>query len=62
MKWFPFLFLLLSLVSCMSMGYNNEGSAPINREEIRAYSAQVIRCYKMGGTRIVKIDNFLRCF
>lgn len=62
MKWIFSLIVLISCVGCMSMPYNSEGSAPLNQEEFRMYSTEILRCYKIGGSRIVKIDNFLRCF
>jgi hypothetical protein len=62
MKWLFSLLILLNTVGCISVSYNNDGSTPLNYEESRIYSSEIIRCYKIGGTRIVKIDNFLRCF
>jgi len=41
---------------------NEGGSKPINESEYINYSRAIKRCYKTGGTRIVKINNKLRCF
>ncbi len=41
---------------------NEMGSSPINKSEETAYRKAVNRCYKTGGTRVVKIKGKLRCF
>jgi hypothetical protein len=41
---------------------NDKGSAPINAEEANDYKKAVNRCYKTGGTRVVKIMGQLRCY
>lgn len=38
------------------------GSEPINAKEARAYKRALLRCYKTGGRRIVKIVGKLRCY
>ena len=62
MKWLFSMILLLNFVGCIGLNINSQGSSPLNHEEMREYNSQIMRCYKMGGTRIVKIDNVLRCF
>ena len=41
---------------------SKESSSPLNRREEVEYKAALLRCYKTGGTRIVKISGNLRCF
>jgi hypothetical protein len=41
---------------------NETGSAPANQSEVPEYKRAVLRCYKTGGTRVVKIEGNLRCF
>ena len=60
-------FLSLSFLSACAAGMggisgNENGSEPINEQEVLAYQKAVTRCYKTGGSRIVKIDGKLRCF
>ena len=43
-------------------GKGNESSKPINRTEEIQYKQALIRCYKTGGSRIVKITGVLRCY
>jgi len=49
---------------CQSSGsYGNEGgTSPINSEEELQYNQAIVRCYKTGGTRVVKILGRLRCY
>lgn len=57
--------VLFVLVGCASGGGvvgNEGGSQPINDQEGREYQKAINRCYKTGGTRIVKIEGKLRCF
>ena len=59
------LTLSLLLSGCASTGGvrgNEDGSTPINEAERQAYSKAVMRCYKTGGTRVVKILGSLRCY
>lgn len=66
MKWIILSGLLLSTIGCSSgpgqVSGNENGSLPINAHEEVAYKKAVARCYKTGGSRIVKIDGKLRCF
>ena len=64
-------FLTASLMntSCQSDGTdqtaikeNNNGSKPINKEEEAQYKRAILKCYKTGGTRVVKITGKLRCY
>lgn len=41
---------------------NEAGSDPINTEEAKAYKKAVLRCYKTGGSRVVKIEGKLNCY
>jgi hypothetical protein len=41
---------------------NENGSEPINGSEANDYKKAVVRCYKTGGTRVVKIMGELRCY
>ncbi len=41
---------------------NEDGSAPINDMESNEYKKAIVRCYKTGGTRVVKIMGQLRCY
>ena len=43
-------------------GNPGESSKPINAEEEKEYRKALTRCYKTGGTRIVKIKNYLHCY
>jgi len=65
---------LLSLVATMSacatggnggggsVAGNENGSEPVNQKETYEYQKAVLKCYKTGGTRVVKIEGALRCF
>ena len=54
------------MTACQSGGGglagNEQGSEPINSEESKAYQKAIVRCYKQGGTRVVKIMGKLRCY
>lgn len=41
---------------------NDAGSQPLNDSEAIEYKKALTRCYKTGGTRIVKINNYLHCY
>jgi len=41
---------------------NENGSAPVNEKEVHEYKREILKCYKTGGTRVIKIDGRLRCF
>lgn len=41
---------------------NDNGSEPINEQEAKDYQAAILKCYKTGGSRVVKIEGELRCF
>ncbi len=63
----PLLALLASLTSCAtgggsSVAGNDGGSAPVNEGEINEYKRAVHKCYKTGGTRVVKVTGKLRCY
>lgn len=61
---------LISIVisSCQTMGggaggsEGKPGSSPINSKEEVAYKRALLKCYKTGGSRIVKIEGKLRCY
>ena len=49
--------------SCQTSVSGNEGgSEPINDAETQEYKKAIVRCYKTGGTRVVKIMGELRCY
>lgn len=50
---------LLTSCGTMGMGGNSES---INAREDLAYKQATLRCYKTGGTRVVKIQSILHCF
>lgn len=54
------------LASCSSTGSsvagNERGSQPVNEKEVLEYRRAVLKCYRTGGTRVVKIAGKLRCF
>lgn len=51
------------LASCQSSVSGNEtGSEPVNDQEANEYKKAIVRCYKTGGTRVVKIMGNLRCY
>lgn len=41
---------------------NEGGSEPVNEAEGRDYKKAIVRCYKTGGTKVVKIMGELRCY
>lgn len=41
---------------------NEGGSSPINDKEAVEYKKALTRCYKTGGSRVVKINNYLHCY
>ena len=45
-----------------SVAGNEMGSEPLNDAEANEYKKAIVRCYKTGGTRVVKIMNELRCY
>ena len=63
-KFFAGVFAVLILNNCAStdVSGNKEGSKPINDSEAKQYKKALLRCYKTGGSRIVKINGVLRCF
>jgi hypothetical protein len=60
------LALAASAVGCQGGGGgisgNEGGSEPVNSSEANEYKKAVVRCYKTGGTRVVKIMGELRCY
>jgi hypothetical protein len=61
------LIVVLSLVACSTGGGggvsgNDNGSEPVNNNEALEYKKAVVRCYKTGGTRVVKIMGQLKCY
>ena len=43
-------------------GYEVANSEPINGREAKEYHKEIIRCLRTGGTRVVKIENHLKCY
>jgi hypothetical protein len=62
------LMLALSVFACSTGGGsggvsgNETGSEPVNNTEALEYKKAVVRCYKTGGTRVVKIMGQLKCY
>jgi hypothetical protein len=57
--------VVLWLSSCSTSGTvagNELGSSAINPKEELEYKKAITRCYKTGGTRVVKIMGDLRCY
>ena len=59
--------LALSSLGCQGGGGSNipgndNGSEPINDEESVEYKKAIVRCYKTGGTRVVKVMGILKCY
>lgn len=57
--------LALAAIGCQSGGSipgNESGSEPVNDEESLEYKKAIVRCYKTGGTRVVKVMGTLRCY
>jgi len=59
-----FLFTLFGIaLLCSCAKDSNEGSSePINQQEALLYKQALFRCYKTGGSRIVKINGTLQCY
>ncbi len=64
------LIAILLTSSCAGMGDsgsshpngNENGSNPINPTEDRNYKRAISKCYKTGGSRVVKIEGQLMCY
>lgn len=58
--------LLTITASCATGGGgvagNEGGSEPVNDKEAVEYKKAIVRCYKTGGTKVVKIMGELRCY
>lgn len=58
----------LSLTACAGGGGggsnngNDNGSNPINAQEERDYKRAINKCYKTGGSRVVKVEGQLMCY
>ena len=54
------------LLGCQSakvdLSANENGSVPVNEQEAVQYKKALLRCYKSGGSRVVKMMGELRCF
>lgn len=63
---FIFLISIQALSGCATGGSgikgNEAGSSPSNASEEREYKRAILRCYKTGGNRIVKIKGKLMCY
>jgi hypothetical protein len=65
---FSVLALTTMLTACATGGGagnvkgNDNGSEPINDQEKFEYQKAIVRCYKTGGSRVVKIMGELRCY
>lgn len=54
----------LGVTACQTGGIpgNENGSIPTSEGETIEYKKAINRCYKSGGTRVVKIMGELRCY
>ncbi len=65
-----FVICLQGLYACAGGGMDGErsvsgnvgGSEPINDAESRDYKRAILKCYKTGGSRIVKVEGRLMCY
>lgn len=55
-------FLLLPACEHTGVVGNEGGSAPVNETEAKEYQKAILKCYRLGGSRIVKITGELRCY
>lgn len=65
-------FIAMTVSSCQGGGMgggseggnagNEGGSEPVNPTEERAYKRAILKCYKTGGSRVVKIEGQLMCY
>ena len=68
MRTFRYLGFLVGALSILSscagggVAGNEGGSEPLNDREALEYKRAINRCYKSGGTRVVKIKGRLRCY
>ncbi len=68
----PIIVLSLALSACQTGGAggggtdgvsgNEGGSEPVNGKEEKAYKRAILKCYKTGGSRVVKIEGQLMCY
>lgn len=60
------LVLSALLMGCQSVGFGGEigegSSEPTNHSEEVAYKRALLKCYKTGGQRVVKIQGQLLCY
>ena len=61
------LVVMLSLTACAGgassgTSANSAGSNPINPNEEREYKRAINKCYKTGGSRVVKVEGRLMCY
>jgi hypothetical protein len=57
-----FLTLSVSCANGVGVAGNEGGSEPVNDKEAVEYKKAIVRCYKIGGTKVVKIMGELRCY
>jgi len=63
------ILVCLALNACQTGGAGGEGvsgndggSEAVNPTEERAYKRAILKCYKTGGSRVVKIEGQLMCY
>ena len=61
------LVVMLSLTACAGgassgSNANSAGSSPVNTDEEREYKRAINKCYKTGGSRVVKVEGRLMCY
>jgi len=67
-RFFVLMLFFCAITSCAGGGGggsvkgNDKGSEPVNSKEAVDYQNAVNRCYRTGGTRVVKVMGDLRCY
>ena len=65
-KFILCLFVILGTSACAHQGSsiagNDQGSKPVNDNETIQYKRAILKCYKTGGSRVVKIQGKLKCY
>jgi hypothetical protein len=56
------LWLAVAVLAGCQTTFNETGSMPLNEQEEIDFKKALLRCYKTGGTRIVKIAGDLKCY
>ena len=67
MRFILVFWFLATMQACAGGGSgglagNTGGSDPINPSEENDYKRAILKCYKTGGSRVVKIEGRLMCY